>query len=402
MPTPRLPLMLALLFLMSLVAPTNAQEETDESDNAPVHALLVALASVPDTPEVRASPIIASFVDYRVGYALLTIEQPTGSFAEATDDELLAVSLTNYLAGVNTLREAFTVLDEMPAAVGVDMFDIDYALEFGQLPPIGIVLGGQFDIEAITEAHAERDYAAEPVDDTDVVLLCGPDGCDSGFDSAMSRINRANPFGGALGRNAPLFVSDSLLLNSIDLGVLTAMQSAQTGEIASLDEDEVVTEIANLIYTRPYVRAVILLDPKSLGAGDPDVTPEPVVLPPMPASGIIALAQTADETNAYGEIIMTFASAEEAETAAAALTERLAPGIVIIPSDDNTPLRDSIDEAGELTIEAISDDATSLHTVRITITTPRAFDDPWAMGDGFTVWARTLIGRGMTFLNPEG
>lgn len=397
--------LLALLFAALMLVPAAAQDDpTPEPETLP--PLLLALSAVPDTPEVRTSPIIANFADYRANYALRGVE-PASAYADMDGDALGEAVNSLPTTGVMALASYFGVLGEMPPLTGFDFFEIDYALEFGQPPALGAVIGGAFDQAAIVAAHEGRGYTVETSDAAGLVLLCGADGCDSGAEIDFDNRNPANPFGGALGQSHPLAVSDSLILSSRDFGILTDIQSAQAGEIPSLADDEVVQAIANLLYTRPTVGAVILIDPISLSVASPGMTPEQAealmaqieALPPLPPYGIVAVALTADETNEYGEILLTYASAEEAEVAAASLTERLAPDGVV-SSVTGAPLREMVDDTGELVIEAVSDESTGLHATRISIQAALERQETGRYATGFNRWMNAIIRRDTLFLLP--
>lgn len=403
----RLSPLLGLLFAALMLVPAAAQDEpTATPETEPLPPLLMALSAVPDTPEVRTSPIIATFADYRANYALRGVE-PAGAYADMDGDALGEAVNSLPTTGVTSLASYFGVLGEMPALTGFDFFEIDYALEFGQPPALGAVIGGTFDQDAIVAAHEERGYTVEISDEAGLVLLCGADGCESGMEMDFANRNPANPFGGALGQSHPLAASGSLILSSPSDTQLGVMLSAQAGETPSLADDEVVQAIANLLYSRPTVSAVMLVDPISLSVASPGTTPEQTealmaqaeALPPLPPYGIVAVALTADETNEYGEILLTYASAEEAEAAVASLTERLAPdGVVSLVT--NTPLREMIDDAGELVIEAVSDESTGLHAARISIQAALEREEMGRYATGFNRWMNAIIRRDTLFLLP--
>ncbi|MCU0465195.1 MAG: hypothetical protein MUF38_11570 [Anaerolineae bacterium] len=397
----RLSPLLALLLAALMLVPAVAQDDpttTPESETLP--PLLMALSVVPDTPEVRTSPIIATFADYRASYALRGVE-PAGAYADMDNEALSAVFNSLSTTGVTSLAAYFAVLGEMPALTGFDFFEIDYALEFAQPPDMGAIIGGTFNLDTIVAAHEGRGYTVEASDEAGLILLCGAEGCESGAQMNFDNRNPANPFGGALGQSHPLAASGSLILSSPNFDQLTAMQSAQAGDVPSLAEDDVVQAIANLLYSRPTVGAVVLMDPLSLSIASPDITPEQIeALPALPSYGIVAVAYTADDTYEYSEILLTYASAEEAEGAVIALTERLAPDGVV-SSVTGAPLREMLDESGELVIEAVSDEATGLYAARISIRVSiETADDLGRYAMGFNRWMSAIVRRDTLFLLP--
>jgi len=190
--------------LLLVILPSAAQSDPDTRP-----ALLHVLSAAPDTPQIRDAGIIASFVDYQAALALRGIDVPA-SFADIQNlnpDAQTALLWALPAAGPQSLSRSFMLLGDMPDVMGFDFFDITQAAEIGAPPANAVILSGEFDSQAMIDAHLARGYTEQP--DDFGVMLCGADGCESGDKSDFANRLESNPFGGNLGQSQPLTVNDS-------------------------------------------------------------------------------------------------------------------------------------------------------------------------------------------------
>lgn len=121
----------------------------------------------------------------------------------------------------------------MSDVVGFDFFDIDRVVTFDRPPRTGIIYWGEFDAASIANAHIARDYTTTPIND-DVTLWCGPIGCENGAETDVDNIERANIFGGDLGRQVPFYVTPDFIYTTPSIDYLNALPDLYEGTVASI------------------------------------------------------------------------------------------------------------------------------------------------------------------------
>ncbi len=355
--------LIALLFVMVSTAAA--------SQDAPATAFMRAMTLVPISAAFANSGIV-SYADYHSGITARGFEIPENWAAfESGEAEFPPVVLPP--AGPNNLlRSLFVGAPEYESLLGFDFFDVGQAVEFGSPPPVGQVLIGDFDPDAIINAFSARNYSAESSGTG--TLLCPENGCDTGFAIDLLNRNPANPFGGNIGRNELTFVSDRVFLNSPDLATLhSAIETYENPEnsLAALAE---VQAVGRILAEYPFVNIVTLTDPLQLGLADPaawlgqSVTPEQIeaFVNSLSAERIapyslMAMASTADAEGEYGLVLLTYGNSEDAESAASVIDTRL---ITMKSQRANVPYTEVYGDVGTLEpARVIYDEASGLSTV---------------------------------------
>lgn len=221
---------ISMCLLISLLAACGGIIGTTPEASSPVLEMLDKLpASAQDEPSG------VNLVDYEAALAASGLE-PISS-EQAQNDAVLI----DWFTAVSGTRSDLALLtraaeyEAMQAAVGFTLFDIRREATFGQPPAPGVVLEGEFDSGKIEAALADRGFTAEQV--AGVEVWCGPAGCDEGLNVNVENRQPANPFGGSMGRQEPLYVSDSLLMNSADVSRLAEMVEAYQGNESSLADN---------------------------------------------------------------------------------------------------------------------------------------------------------------------
>ena len=138
------------------------------------------------------------------------------------------------------LRGLLSGAAEWPEKLGFDLLDVERHLTFGTPPSDGTLLIGAFDPAAVRAAHEARGYGASTAGGR--TRLCGAAGCEAGLQADLAHADPGLPFGGAIGRNEPLSVSERDLLVSADSATLEAMEAATLGDLASLAEDPPIAD----------------------------------------------------------------------------------------------------------------------------------------------------------------
>jgi len=97
-----------------------------------------------------------------------------------------------------------TQADTLPTSLGLDFFQVQQELSFGQPPENTLYLAGSWDSESVRAALASRNYSL--IDENTVAQLWCEEDCLTGSQVQMEARDPANPFGGNLGQNWPLLV----------------------------------------------------------------------------------------------------------------------------------------------------------------------------------------------------
>lgn len=319
---------LAACLLATASLPALAQEATLEpgSEQPP---LLEMLALAPAIPETRAGVPFLSYVDYRA------IEQARpdvpvfeswdafNTVAEANDLDIRLWWQNNnrIQAGPGFYVAYMLEFENTEALVGFDIFDIDRALLMGEAPDYGVVLQGDFDVEAVTEAFLARGYTAGQ--NNGVVLLNRADG-EPGSAIDFQNIDPANPFGGPLGRREPVAVTATYLLNSPGDALLEAMVNAYVGYRPSLYTQPDLTAAAEAL----SVGQGQLLQAQFLNPADVATPMSAEAAPdngygPLPPYQLAVLADLEDGADQVALVALVYDDEATARTAAEELSARL-------------------------------------------------------------------------------
>jgi len=280
------------LMILGTVLLVSAQEET--------HPLLEMLALIPDSEIIRTggsgSPVFYPFITYQ-DYDAIRQYAPTDITIETAEDLLTlgedeqdnwytAIALRSIFSRSleSPLRETGNelnpdtlergggplVAEAVEIAFGFDYFDISRGLAFGKAPTQGTVYAIDYDINALSDALAERGYI--DVSQMDVQVFCQEeDGCD-GTDSNAADIEPENIFDSRLGRKPPIFASDGYLYSVFVEDLVTPLVETQIDEMPSLADADDYRVLAEAI-TQPDgdLLQALFLDAASLYS-DVDLT----------------------------------------------------------------------------------------------------------------------------------
>jgi len=303
-----------LLVLLLIVPPLGAQDANDEQP------LLDMLALVPDTSSARAGFI--SYIDYRAVEAARPgalqpaswAEWDAAHEAESSAFELWMAAFFGVSSGPSALAMTLTQAGSWPDVLGFDFFAVDRALEYSQPPRLVQVLQGDFDAEAIITAYEAQGFKAET--SGDLVLLCGSVGCENGMDIDLENRDPANPFGGAFGRQEPLLIAPDHLVNSPDSEQIERHVALLKGEATSLADDPQFRAAAQVAAREGLLIQAQLVNAASLDA-------ESSASESIPPYDLLLLADAATESEQIATVGLVYASADDAQAAAAALPGRI-------------------------------------------------------------------------------
>jgi hypothetical protein len=258
------------LVVILVVIPVRSQETTEDQ-----HPLFEMLSLAPDVPEVRkVQGVVVNYVDYRAALASRPGAAQPQSWEEFealrnADDP----SLHLWIAALNGLRSEFLMVslvqaDEMPEAVGFDLFDVDRSVVFGEPPWTGQILTGDFDADAIRSAFGANGFVEHQLGGLEV--WCGVDGCDRGLDVNVAERNPANPFGGQLGRKQPLVITpDTSLFSSGSLEVVENYMAVYNGDLPSLLDTPEYRTAAEAITQNGTLIQAQFINPALFSVGNP-------------------------------------------------------------------------------------------------------------------------------------
>jgi hypothetical protein len=347
----------AICILFSLLAsPATANEATDP--------LLDMLARVPDGA-IHGGGLV-SYVDYRA----VESARP-GAARPRSSEEWMALrdageaSFDLWLAAFRAVRsgsglpaQAFVTAEDWSGVVGFDFFDIDRDLHFGDPPGDGLVLAGTFDQDAIAAAHAARAFTS--TDGGDWTLLCGAGGCDEGSAIDLDSREPADPFGGQLGRQQPLLISNEVLLSSAASDTVEAMRDTAEGTRRSLADDPTVRTALAVIPDDATLRQVTLASwllfvgiegLVSGAATDEEFLQddfERFAVELIPQYRLVMLADTATPDEQVTYVALVYDSEDDARSAAAVLPGRID---VLDSIRSDGPLRELFADQGVSDIE---------------------------------------------------
>ncbi len=251
------------LLLLIAVPVATAQDETG------THPLFEMLARVPDTAEGRGG--VMMYADIRAaevarGLPAFTSHEVWNAAEVLGAQRLWLFSLPHTLPQ-DFAQQFFIVVDEMPRLLGFEIFDIDRTMTFNNPPSVGNIIQGRFDADAIDAALLARDYTRGGFGD--VLLWCGPDGCDSGLNVDIAGREPGNPFGGNLGRVEPFSLLDGYFLNSADFAVLEQIADAALDRRPSLSDAPDYRAAAQAITQRGLLRGAMFVNPLEAFGANP-------------------------------------------------------------------------------------------------------------------------------------
>ena len=306
------------------------------------------LRYVPET--TLSSDSLVTYVDYRAverarsGAGMPRSFEAWSALESAQLDQWIA-AFGGVISGSGFLQVFGSTGADWPTVVGFDFFDTAQELHFGAPPQDGLIVVGGFDPATITAAHEARGFAS--MAERDGTLICGAAGCDAGLAVDLSAREPADPFGGALGRQQPLFVAPDMLLSSAHIDTLRSMLDAVAGGSASLaDVPEVRTALASLP-AGARLRQLAFVPVRSI-AGDAPATEESPAAHALPPYSVALFADTATSEEQVAHVVLIFASSEDAQAAARIIPARI-DEVVSLYRDET--LREQLDRRGVTAVD---------------------------------------------------
>ena len=257
-------LRLMLVLAMSLLLVNSATAQDDTPAESP---LMHMLARVPDMPESRAGEIYFNDrVAITQAYEGAVMPETWAEFDALNEDDEdpnaagfgRLVWWRIYLNNASSqFGQNIGLGGEMEQVTGFDFFDVDRELFYGRAPATGVIVDGEFNLDAVRDAYATLGLVESSTEGGE--LWCSEDGCDAGFDTNLAERNRAIPFGGDFGRRQPLVLGDGYLMSSADSVMVEAHIEAISGAKTSLaDVPEYAAGVEAISQFGPLMQAMIL------------------------------------------------------------------------------------------------------------------------------------------------
>lgn len=242
-----IPLLLTLLCLT--VMPINAQN-TDTPSFYDDHPLLQMLSTVSDEQAMRED--IIYYMDYRAventADYIFTYEN-VGEWANGDEwmgftDRWLSLPVT--LSGLQFWEE----LERIPEVMGFDFFDLDQTLDVGTTPRNVTVWRGDFDEDAVIDAHLARGYEANTISDIPVLCATLPDfnaQCNYVAPPDFENRDLANLFDPVLARNPFVGVLPNMLISAFSPLYFGNAISARADETPSLADNPEIRALSEAV-----------------------------------------------------------------------------------------------------------------------------------------------------------
>lgn len=240
--------------------------------------------------------------------------------------------------------------DTLPTSLGLDFFQVQQELSFGQPPENTLYLAGTWDVESVRAALATRNYSL--IDENAGAQLWCEEDCLTGSQVQMEARDPGNPFGGNLGQNWPLLVAAGHLIGSRSEPLMRDYLSAANGDLPTLAQDPLwraaVTAATQegILLQAMALRGEDLrflneplagtnlqtLSPEQIQRLAADLLEDYVSLPPFQ---LLLLADTVSKGQQVGKVILTYVTEAEAQAAAEILPGRIGDYISLVTQ---TPL----------------------------------------------------------------
>jgi hypothetical protein len=323
------------------------------------------------------------------------------------------------------MAQSLMQADTLPTSLGLDFFQVQQELSFGQPPENTLYLAGTWDAESVRAALASRNYSL--IDENAVAQLWCEEDCLTGSQVQMEARDPGNPFGGNLGQNWPLLVADGQLIGSRSEPLMRDYLSVANGDLPTLAQDSL---------WRAAVTAAtqegILLQAKALRGEDLRFLNEPLAginvqtLSPeqiqrlaetiledyvsLPPFQLLLLADTVSEGQQVGKVILTYAAEADARAATEILPGRMRAYVSLVTQTNFTEiLTDRNLRPPTVTVQA----AEGVFTVVIDFSSPQLdaesvlalrFEDPlpegYAVpGSAFALLAQSIFRQDIGWLS---
>jgi hypothetical protein len=287
---------------------------------------------VPDTLNNRREIIFNDRLAIEEAFPPAQIPADWAAFENIADDSPEAIWWQVFFRGESAVtRDYFTVGGGMPNAIGVEPFQITQEMSYGMIPQQILQIQGRFDRAAIETAYSAREYTQES--EGDLALWCPPDGCDQGMMQNLMERDVSNPFGGNIGRSEPALISESVIMSSPSLEALIdesdslAADPVYRSAVAALTGDGVLVNA----YFMGGENLFLLADP--IGFFTPTLSPDAMQTlldqltenyTPLSQPLLLVIGDVVTVDEQQGRLVLSYATQEEAEAAAALLPERIA------------------------------------------------------------------------------
>jgi hypothetical protein len=333
------PLLLLAAFVLLLAGGVAAQEPS--LDEQP---LMQMLARVPQV--VPASSLLFSdWVAITQAYPEAQLPPDWDTFAALDKDNLtdesrpLEIWWRIFLRySSSTMGRFLSVAETLPESLGLDAFQIERELYLGMVPEDSLILTGSWEREAISTALATRNYGL--VEEVAAAQLWCEDDCLTGSFMNVDGRDPANPFGGQLGQNWPMVVSDGLLIGNRSEPIIRDYMGAADGSLPTLAEDPLWrSAVTAALQDGILLQAAIysgndlatLGDPLA-GLNQPTLSAAQlqqilqtrlegyITLPPFQ---LLMIADTISQGEQVTKVVLVYSTETAAQTAADALPDRI-------------------------------------------------------------------------------
>lgn len=311
-------LILACLCLFWCVSCTTAQDTPPTSD----HPLVTMLKRTP----MRFANEELYYLDFRaVEDALAYVDRPPAGqifYNDWTGYAQRWVSAPRILDMLLPARDTYMVM------MGFELRDVNRLFTFGALPDTATIWWGEFDEEAIRNAHLARGFS--PVIVQDAEAWCYSGDCSTDIEINLRGRGDGNLFNSGTGNSVPFLIWDDLLISTLQQTILEALARVADGDslydnpdIRALAQASTATEglLVNWIVI-PAVNAdmmsgveVILDDLKSQVADTYN---------PLPMYNAVAIADRQEGDDMVALVMVVYADESTAQTAAIELEARIA------------------------------------------------------------------------------
>lgn len=282
---------IAVLILLTLLLGVSALTAQDAEAESP---LLTFLSHVPIS-STQGQPVTLMYIDYRALEASRGLETP--SLEDYLSDRVWMASTYGIHSGL-PLNYIGGILDELPATVGFNFFDVDRSASFGQPPTQAYLLQGDLNYDSMSAAFSNIGYEAAEL--MGMPALCSVDGCDTGQNVDIANRLMANPFGGHLGRREPLVFLPEIVANSPSSGVLNQVVQAASGEADSLADNPNYMALEEALSNYNLIQLMTLNSLELMFSASNMM--DPLVRPSTDITSAEALAEALDQNGQPGTL----------------------------------------------------------------------------------------------------
>lgn len=302
----------------------------------PASHVLEALAPVPAS--VLQEPVgNVVYADWAAGFASRGAELPAAWSALDPDTPLTPLALSYPPGAPVSIVSNINHADQYPNLLGIDLFQVNRSVQYGERTAPLLALSGAFDQEQVQGAFRARDYvvAAELAGG---LFLCPAEGCDQGMIEKPENRHPADPFGGPFGRRQPVFVTQDHLISAASEEALLEAAHVMGGSGESLASlPEVRAALAAALSGAEHLLNFTVIDPRRFEPSQPPSLPAATGLAeeeaeawlaqlaaqPLPRFALFAIAAVVGSGAEHGRAILVYGEQADAELAEAALETRL-------------------------------------------------------------------------------